>query len=70
MRKTKRRTKTLWTTPADPNLKLGSAKKKPRECDELSDEARNRELQERLKPFEAIFDSKTLNMLTGSPQTF
>jgi len=69
MRKTKKQTQALWTTPADPSFKLGSAKNKPRErADGLSQEVRDRELRERLKPFEAVLDSKTLNMHTGHPR--
>ncbi|MFA6161151.1 MAG: hypothetical protein WC766_03140 [Patescibacteria group bacterium] len=70
MGKSKKQTQTLWTTPADPSFKLGSTKNKPRErTDGLSQKVRDRELRKRLKPFEALLDSKTLNMHTGHPRT-
>ncbi|MFA4954238.1 MAG: hypothetical protein WC641_02925 [Patescibacteria group bacterium] len=65
MGKPKKSAQTLWTTPANPRLKLGGKGKRKVE---LSAEELERQLQERLKPFETKLDPKTLDMPTGHPR--
>jgi len=64
MGKPKKSAQTIWTTPANPRLKLGG---KGKRTVGLSEEERERELQARLEPFEAKLDAKTLDMPTGHP---
>lgn len=68
MGKPKKPTKTLWTTPANPSLKILPAKKVGTRITKLSKKELERQLQARLKPFEAVLDSRTLNMSTGHPR--